>query len=480
MWTERAATPVRAVLRARLKWNRERVPDRTALRVATATGWDHTTWAELDHAVAQVERRATGLPGGPVVVVANGDADSVATLFGLMTSGVDVVVLESQSSTVDDPRSVVHRIGASTVVGVPERPHRAWRAEAAPPGTAGFGAPDGEVLQLTSGSTGEPKLARQPLRNVLSGALTYRRTFELTADDSVVVAVPVAHSFGLIGGLLASLVSGADVWTLPRFTVRRVVEALDGGATALLATPLAYRLLIPALPAAERALRVALSSGAPLTDELANGARRRLGCPVRQVYGSTETGLITCHPASATVWPAGSVGTAPPGTELLVDDAGRVLVRTPTLYEGYAGTTGPVRLEDGFYDTGDTGRIEDGHLFLTGRKTTFVNVGGRKVNPRRIERFLGGTPGVRDVAVYGDTDDRTGEQRLHAAVVLAPGTTKGDVLASCRELGLLPYETPHRLVVLERVPRTAMGKVDARRLREALGAVRDDESEGVT
>ncbi|WP_158883760.1 class I adenylate-forming enzyme family protein [Amycolatopsis anabasis] len=471
----------RKTLLATLVRNRERAADRPAVRFATPAGWRTTTWAELADATGAVAARANTLPAAePVVVVVDGSAASVAAVLGLAVSGVDIALVEEGNSYLADRDSPFHRLGASLVVrpaGWIPPPDGSFTtmtydelAVAAGPVTAAASEarPDGEVLQATSGSTGEPRLARQPLRNVLRGGATYREVFALGPTDSVLVTVPLAHSFGLIGGLIAALVSGACVWTMPRFNVRRILEGLTAKATVLLATPLGYRLLAPALPVPGGALRIALSSGGPLAAELAGEAESLLGCPVRQVYGSTETGLIACHPAWATRWPADSVGTAAPGVELRARD-GRLLVRTPTLFRGYAGARAEAGTEEGFYDTGDLGRIDgDGHLFLAGRKNTFINVGGRKVNPQRIARILGECPGVVDVFVYGAAGDAR-EQRVHAAVVVTPGTREDDVIAFCRARRLMPYEVPHRLHVLDRLPRNAMGKVDRRALLARTG-----------
>jgi acyl-CoA synthetase (AMP-forming)/AMP-acid ligase II len=462
-----------------LRANREREPDGPAVRCGT----DVTTWAELHDTVVAVAGGAAALPAGPVVVVADGSAAGVATVLGLLVAGVTIALVEEHSSHLTDESSALHRFGAVAVVspdGVGTGSMAGWRyrdlfARRADPA----GGPDGELLQLTSGSTGEPRLARQTLRSALTGARSYRTAFALTHEDSVLLTVPMAHSFGLIGGVLAAVVSGAPLWLLPRFTVRGALDAIAAGATVMLGTPLVYRLLTPVVRPGTSRMRIALSSGGPLDEELGARAADRLGCPVRQVYGSTETGLMACHPATVADWPAGSVGVAAPGVRLRARE-GRVQVRTSTLFLGYAGESMPVSTEDGFYDTGDTGLFgAAGHLFLTGRKESFINVGGRKVNPQRIARILGECPGVRDVYVYGHPA-RGGEQQVHAAVVLAPPATAADVIAFCRSRRLMPYEVPHRLHPLPALPRSAMGKVSRRAVAEAVAARSSDESEGTT
>jgi acyl-coenzyme A synthetase/AMP-(fatty) acid ligase len=450
----------------RLAARRSATPDATAIIAATTTGWDQTTWTQLYDGVLAASAYGGRLDGRSTVVVrVDGTAAGAATVVGLSLAGVDVVLVEDQSSVVDDPRSAVRLARPSAVIGPADgrtsRYHDVTYEECL--ATAGGTPPTGragEVLQLTSGSTGEPRLARQPLANVLHGATTYRQLFGFTPQDEVFVAVPLAHSFGLIGGLFAALVSGARVRTLPRFGLRHLLDGLAAGATALLGTPLMYQLLAPVLPGlpGPLALRVALSSGGPLATGVAAEAGRGLGVPVRQIYGSTETGLIAYQPEQLADWPSDATGIAAPGVRLRVGEPdGSLFVQTPTLFTGYVGDDRPPAAD---YPTGDVARVDpEGRVFLLGRKNTFVNVGGRKVNPRRIERILAEHTGVRDAYVYGRAAPGQ-EERIHATVVLAPSVTAADVVRFCRDRGLAPYEVPHHVHVTDRLPRNAMGKVE--------------------
>jgi acyl-CoA synthetase (AMP-forming)/AMP-acid ligase II len=302
--------------------------------------------------------------------------------------------------------------------------------------------------------------------HVLRGGRIYRDVFGLTPDDTVLAAVPLAHSFGLVGGLAACLVTGATLVTLPRFTPRGLVEGLAGGATVLLGTPTVYDLAARILPArrpdagiaGRSRLRMALCSGAPLARAVADGAAARLGVGVHDVYGSTETGLIACRPPGDEPQAAGSVGRPAPGVAVRVAGGGRLWVRTATALTGYADGGPPPPVDsDGFYDTGDLAALVDGDIRLHGRKPTFVNVGGRKVNPRRVEDVVRTLAGVCDVAVYGV--EAEGGEEVCAAVVLDGWTTVAGLLAGCRSR-LAAYEVPHRVHLVDRLPRDAMGKVE--------------------
>ncbi|WP_343898384.1 fatty acid--CoA ligase family protein [Micromonospora gifhornensis] len=466
--------------------------DAAALRTATATGGHLATWAQLHDAASAVRGFAATLePAAPVLLIVDNTPASAATLIGLTAAGVDVLPVEEVSSHLADLLAPSRNPGVRTVVG----PARA--AGTQPAGIAFLryercrAQPDeasaprarrlGEVLQLTSGSAGEPKIVRHSLANVWQGGHTYRQILDLTPADVVVAAVPLAHSFGLVGALTAAIVSGAELRTTQRFQPGRLADMLAAEATVLFGTPQVYRLLTPVMhrrPTPAR-LRAAVSSGGPLSADLGVRARAVLGVPVRQFYGSTETGLISYQPDLDGELPDPSVGVPVPGVRLRLtraepDDptgAGQLSVYTPTLFHGYLGGSGPVCTPDGFYDTGDLARLDaDGRLHLLGRKDTFVNVGGRKVNPTRVARILGEHPEVREAFVFGLTD-ADGEQRVHAAVVLGPGTDRADLAEHCRARGLAPYEVPHELHPLDRLPRTAMGKVDRQAVIAAVTAV---------
>ncbi|TDB74906.1 class I adenylate-forming enzyme family protein [Micromonospora sp. KC723] len=465
-----------------LRRRRDERPHAAAIRTARQTGGDHlVTWAQLYDAARAVVAGAVALPpGAPVLVIVDNTPASAAALIGLTAAGVDVLPVEEGSSYLADLLAPARNPGVRTVVG----PDGAAgtepagidflsyeRCRADPVGAGGVPARrPGEVLQLTSGSAGEPKIVRHPVDNVRHGGHTYRQILGLTPADVLVAAVPLAHSFGLVGALAAAVVSGAGLRTMRRFQPGRVADALTEDATVLFGTPLLYRLLTPVLRrrATPARLRAAVSSGGPLAADLGERARAALGVPVCQFYGSTETGLISYQPDFAGGAPDPSVGVPAPGVRLRLvsvdpDGApgvGHLSVRTPTLFHGYLGASGPVTTPDGFYDTGDLARIDTGgRLHLLGRKDTFVNVGGRKVNPTRVARVLGDHPGVRDVFVFGATD-AGGEQRVQAAVVLGPGTGPAELAEHCRTRGLAPYEVPHEFHRLPRLPRTAMGKVD--------------------
>ncbi|MFC9434478.1 nucleotide sugar dehydrogenase [Nocardia sp. NPDC057030] len=467
-----------------LRHRAETSPGATAIASGAPSGWESVTWAQLYAAASGVARRARTLPvgDGPVVLAVDNSVACAAVLLGLAGASVDLLLVEAANSYLTDEQSPIVRAAPSAMVGPAEFAATASARfpcvrfdelmagplSDVPPRRASV------IHQLTSGSTGEHRIVCHPLNNVLRGGIIYRDVHGLTTADTLFVTVPLAHSFGLVGGLAAALVSGARLLTLTRFNLRVLLAGLRDGATVLLSTPLGYDLIASVTRPAQRdnSLRLALSSGGPLSADVAARAAQRLGVRVHQVYGSTETGLVACAYDRQEPWPDGSVGTFAPGVEwrLAQDDStdgtGRLLVRTSTMFDRYLdGQT----VGAGHYDTGDLVRVDaQGHVFVMARKNTFVNVGGRKVNPRRIERVLADCAGVVESFVYGAESDGA-EQEIHAAVVLAGSTGVPELLGFCRAR-LMPYEVPHRVHVLAELPRTALGKVHLHRLIDAVSA----------
>jgi acyl-CoA synthetase (AMP-forming)/AMP-acid ligase II len=467
------------------RWRTDQPGDQ-AFCAATSTGWASLTWAELADAAAGVARRAPQplLRSAPVVVVVDNSAESVAVLLGLWLANYDTLLVESGSSHLADGTSAVRQAGPGGIVapvGTVAELRTSWSADPAAdslvthadllgqPGTATAlaAAPtlgDPAVLQMTSGSTGEPRIAVQRLSSLLRGGAIYVARHRIRRSDQILAPIPLTHSFGIVGGLMTTLCCGSGLATMPRLMLRPLHERLSRPGTVLLGTPLLYRVATAAAAGfapISGNVRAPLCSGGPLADDAAAAARSWLGAEVLQVYGSTETGLISCQYDRGRPWAQGSVGTLAAGvTARLAAGADSTLtVRTSTMFDGYLG--GPA--VTGFYETGDVADADDqGELYIRGRKATFVNVGGRKVNVARTERIIRESGLVRDTAVYG-VDSGTGEEELHAAIELRAGVTIADVSSHCRA-NLAPYEVPHAFHVVGQLPRGPLGKVERSRL----------------
>ncbi|MEU6125879.1 class I adenylate-forming enzyme family protein [Streptomyces sp. NPDC047123] len=342
------------------------------------------------------------------------------------------------------------------------------------------------LYQYTSGSTGEPKAAVHPQRNLVNGGEIYTRAYGITEDDRILAAVPLLHSFGMVAGLVTALRAGAQLVLLGRFTPARLLRTLEQHAcTVLVAAPMAYDLATRAAGAAPshapHALRLCLSSGAALPATVAERARERLGLDIQQVYGCTETGVIAGRRPEDGAGPDRGVGRPLPGVEVRVVDErgqampagaeGALLVRTPAMFTEYLGHPEATRraLADGWYRTGDLARLAPGgHLHLIGRKESFINVGGKKVNPVEVEQVLLAHPSVAEAVVWGEAAGDT-DERVRATVVARSPLPAKELTSHCRAR-LLPHQVPAAVDFVTALPKSALGKVSRAKVAAASAA----------
>jgi acyl-CoA synthetase (AMP-forming)/AMP-acid ligase II len=214
----------------------------------------------------------------------------------------------------------------------------------------------------------------------------------------------------------------------------------------------------------------AVSGGAPLDAGTARLARERLGCALGQVYGSTETGIMTVAPPGE--GGNGFVGRPSPHMEVRLDGLppewrsaapaagaeGVVTVRSQALFEGYVTSEGVDRrpVETGWFSTGDCARWVDGRLELLGRLSSAINVGGVKVSAEEVEAALLEFPGVRTALVTG-IDDVLRHQRIKACVT--PADIDVDALRHFCEERLSPSKRPHYYEAIAALATTPSGKV---------------------
>ncbi len=336
------------------------------------------------------------------------------------------------------------------------------------------------LYHYTSGSSGKPKAALHSQRNLVVGAQLYQQVFCIGPDDSTLISIPLAHSFGMIGGMLATLTSGARLILFPRFIPARIVELLGAERVSILiSVPLAYDLIVRSRIGTVdlRNLRICLSSGAPLPQSTAEKFQELYNLPIYQVYGSTESGVIAAQWPGMN-WPEGAIGAPLPGVELcIVDDTGNpvevgtpgtLLVRTPAMFFGYHNQAQATNdaFVDGWYRTGDIAcRDASGFLYLTGRKDTFINIGGKKVNPLEVEEVLMAHPAVVDALVYGQ--EAGSSEQVYAAVVTEQPVSLVELLHFCRER-LAAHKVPAHIEFLAGFPKTSSGKTQRMALIELL------------
>lgn len=350
---------------------------------------------------------------------------------------------------------------------------------------------DVALLQYTSGTTGTPKGASLTHRNLLANAAQARAWVPTIArgEGCVVYAVlPMFHAYGLTLCLTFAMSMGARLVLFPRFDPALVLKvARRRPATFLpLVPPIADRLLSEARRAGVSlaGIQVAISGAMALPHDLVVPFESETGGYLVEGYGLSECSpVLMANPVAENRKP-GTVGLPLPGTECRVVDPddlsrdvpqgaeGELLVRGPQVFSGYHGK--PEETEavfvDGWFRTGDIVTIDDdGFVRIVDRIKELIITGGFNVAPTEVEQVLRRFPGVSDVAVVGMPSEHSGEEVV-AAVVLDPGVDDIDRAAlDAFARGILtPYKVPRRIVVVEELPTSLIGKVLRRRVREDL------------
>ena len=318
---------------------------------------------------------------------------------------------------------------------------------------------DGDALVVaTSGTTGDPKgvvLTHAAVR--ASAEATSARLGVDPLSDSWLCCLPVAHIGGL-SVITRALASGTGLRVIPTFDLEAVVLAASQGATLVSLVPTALQRL-------DRhgvgVWRVILLGGSAMPPSLPPNAVR--------TYGMTETGSGVVYDGRPLI-----------GVELALKD-GQVLLRGPMLLRAYrtpasqaspeAGVLTPdgidPRTTEGWFATGDAGRLlDDGTLQVAGRIGDVIVTGGEKVWPEPVERLLATAPGVADVAIGSRPDARWGARVVAFVVPTDPAARPTlDALRAAVKAVLPAYAAPQELVVVDRIPRTAIGKVRRSELR---------------
>lgn len=340
------------------------------------------------------------------------------------------------------------------------------------------------LVRTTSGSTGPPSGVALSGSQIVADTFQILSALRIGAHVPILGAVPMAHAYGFSTTLVPLLLHGNPLVLLERPLPQHFRAALGRYRSLFFpGVPYFYDLLCRAeiRPRILSHLAVCISAGAPLTAETALRFRERAGIPVRNFYGASECGAVSCDRTREGVLPPGCVGTPLRGVRLSLEGTkgriGRIAVRGEAVALGYVGRPGGGRLLRGRYVTGDLGRIDSrGRLHLLGRVDRLINVGGRKVRPEEVERVLVAAAGVRDAVVVGVPDPSRGEA-VAAAVVVRPGVRPEDLLALCRRR-LSPHKIPRRIQILADLPRTVRGKLDRARLRCLLSSGPDPLSGG--
>jgi malonyl-CoA/methylmalonyl-CoA synthetase len=363
--------------------------------------------------------------------------------------------------------------------------------EAATPHSAAFKTVSSKPSDLaailyTSGTTGRSKGAMLSHRNLSSNAITLQKYWGWRKGDVLLHALPIFHVHGLFVALHGALINGSKSFWLPKFDADQIVNLLPR-STVMMGVPTFY-VRLASDPRVDRALvknmRLFISGSAPLLAETHALFAQRTGHTILERYGMSETVMLTSNPYKGERR-AGTVGFALPGVQVrLVDDAGKpiakkrnaesaiggVQVKGPNVFSGYWRMPEKTKEDftgDGWFKTGDMGEWDpDGYLNLVGRSKDLIITGGYNVYPKEIEMLIDDMPGVDETAVIGVPHPDFGEAVTAVVVAKAGASLKPDEMIGALKSKIANYKVPKKIVVVESLPRNAMGKVQKNLLRE--------------
>ncbi len=345
---------------------------------------------------------------------------------------------------------------------------------------------DAAFLLLTSSTTGIPKLVPWSRENVRAAVQHDIRAFELTSADRFLALMPL-HASHSVYTWLTQLACRGSVGFPVSLDSASIFAAFESfRPTWFSGGPATHQMLLACAretPAffREIPLRFVRSGGAPPELGLLDTLETLLGAPVLDSYGLTEIPGVARNTPSQRK--PGSLGRSVGAELAILDDSGNrlppgqvgeIAARGPTLMSGYLDDpeANAAAFHSGWFRTGDIGHIDDdGFLFLVGRKKEMINRGGTKISPREVDDVLARHPAVADVAVFAIPHRTLGEDVAAAAVLRAPAEVSELDLRRFASDRLAAYKVPRRIVFVESIPKSAMGRPQRGALTEEFGAL---------
>ena len=349
------------------------------------------------------------------------------------------------------------------------------------------------LIVYTSGTTGGPKGVVTTHDNIRAQIESLIEAWEWSADDRILLALPLHHVHGIINILGCALWAGATCEMMSRFDAVEVWQRIAGHRLSLfMAVPTIYARLVAAWEQADpgtretwsrgsRRLRLMVSGSAALPVDLFERWRAISGQTLLERYGMTEIGMALSNPLHGERLP-GHVGVPLPGVDLRRVDAmgravdpsepGEIEVRGAGVFAEYWGRPEETArsFRDGWFRTGDVAVVERGSYRILGRQSIdIIKTGGYKVSALEIENVLRQHPQIADCAVVGVADPEWGERVAAVVVTADEAELTLEALRPWVKERLAPYKAPSRLLVLEELPRNPMGKVTKPVLKERFG-----------
>lgn len=333
---------------------------------------------------------------------------------------------------------------------------------------------DNVLCQYSSGSTGKPKRIVRTHFNLVSEAVNFCSSLNMTSNDKILCVVPLFHAHGLGNCMLASVYSGASLIILEDFDRHRVLKTIqEEQITVFPGVPFMFSILADT-PLREKvnfsSLRLCFSAGAPLTPDTFQKFFEKYVVFVRQLYGSTETGSVTINMDDNIQDTSDSVGIPVRNVEVDIigekgeilsqDELGKIGIKSPAMIKDYAemGDLNKESFRNGYFFPGDLGKKDNnGNLYIKGRKTLFLNTGGNKVDPSEIESLLESHPKVKEVVVVG-IKSHYGDDAIKAVVVPECNCEESEIIDFCKDK-IADFKIPRIIEFRKEIPKSPLNKI---------------------
>jgi len=343
-------------------------------------------------------------------------------------------------------------------------------------------------LQYTGGTTGIPKGAMLTHRNMIANleqAYAWIKPHVRDGQEVIVTALPLYHIFALLANCLVFIKIGAKnvLITNPRDIPAFVKELEKEPFTAITGVNTLFNALLHNDDFRKldfSALRLTLGGGMAVQKSVAEEWKAVTGTPLVEAYGLTETSpAATINPLDITDY-TGSIGLpisstdvsirTPEGVEVAIGEPGELCIRGPQVMAGYwqrPEETALVFTDDGYLRTGDMAKMDErGCLYIIDRTKDMINVSGFNVYPNEIESVIASHPGVLEAGVVGVPDEHSGETVKAVVVRKDPSLSADEIVAFCREQ-MTPYKVPRAIEFRDELPKSIVGKILRRELRES-------------
>lgn len=326
------------------------------------------------------------------------------------------------------------------------------------------------TLTFTSGTTGKPKAVPNTHANHIWNIEACSEIWDWTADDTLLVSLPLSHMHGIVICLSGAIYHGNTIYLQRWFDEEATLKALASGQISFFTHAASAYVKLVTHKSSDYDLskvRLCISGAAPLPPAVWQDFKDRFGVQILETYGSSETGRIAGNRLHERV--LGSPGKPMPGVELRLNASGEVEVSSPGVFPGYyqnESATDEFMTKDGFWRTGDIAELKNGYVYLKGRVQERIRRFGYTISPRDVEWAIQQHPKVKDIYVMGR--QKAGDTSDELIYFIVTSLSDDQIWDYCKQNLIFAWR-PDKIVHLDELPRNRSGKASIGKLKAMVG-----------